>query len=92
MTRRTIPDAEKAQAALDVNHRALTKARKHRDQLKVDLKAAEAEVTAREKRRDYLAQNPDLPPVQNADTYTEPADRGAVEKLSGGAAVAGESA
>jgi hypothetical protein len=59
----------RAQEALDVAMRRLTKARTRRDQLKLDLGAAEAEVTAAEKRRDYVAQNPDLPAVQKPDTY-----------------------
>lgn len=69
MSRQTKSPAERAQAAFDTAYRQLQRARTRRDQLATDLKAAETEVTAAEKRRDYLAMNPDLPPAQNIDTY-----------------------
>ena len=63
--------AQKAQEAFDVASRRLDRARTARDKLKTQLDEATAEVEAAQKRRDYLANDPDLPAVQTADTYTE---------------------
>ena len=63
--------AEKAQEAFDVASRRLDRARSARDKLKTQLDEATAEVEAAQKRRDYLANDPDLPAVQNVDTYAE---------------------
>lgn len=86
MTRQTTTPTERAQAAVDVLERRLKKLRSKKDDLAKETSTVNDEISTVEKRLAYAQQSPDL--AQN----TAAIDRGAVEKLSGGAAVAGESA
>lgn len=66
-TRTLKTPAEKAIAALGVATRAVDKLAAKRKALMAELETNLTELDAAEKRRDYLAQNPDLP-----DNHTTP--------------------
>lgn len=55
------PAAERAQEALDTADRVVARIKGRLDAAKQTVKELEAELTSAQKRRDYAAQNPDLP-------------------------------
>lgn len=71
MSRTTKSPAERAQENLDVANRLVERLTDKRDRLAQQHEAVTIDLDAAKARRDYLAQNPDLPPVQNADPYVE---------------------
>lgn len=60
MTRKAKTPGQRAQEALDVEERRVTKLTKQRDRLRTELDAVSAERDRAVVRRDYLKQNPDL--------------------------------
>lgn len=61
MTRQTHTPAERAQNALDIEQRRVDRLTAARDEHKGRMQHAEQELTAVVRRRDHLAQSPDLP-------------------------------
>lgn len=70
--RKTHTPAERAAAALGVEQRRVDKLTKKRDALNAELAGLVDEITDATKRRDYLAQHPDLP-ANAAPTAGRPA-------------------
>lgn len=64
--------AQKATEALNVQTRRVASLEKKHKALLSEAAALEPEIDAAKKRRDYLAQNPDLPPARD-DTRANPA-------------------
>lgn len=74
--RATRTPAQRAQDALDVVDRQITGVRKRIEKAKAEVKAIASELTPLEKRREYLAANPDLPeqPTQKSPNLLGPND------------------
>lgn len=61
MTRQTKTPAQRAQEALEVEQRRVDRLTAARDEHKGRMQHAERDLDAAVRRRDYLAQSPDLP-------------------------------
>lgn len=61
MTRQTKTPRQRAEEALNVADRKVTRLKATVGRLEVDLKTAKADLLAEQRRRNYLAQSPDLP-------------------------------
>lgn len=78
MTRKTRTLAERAQRALEVETRVTAAAKKKAERLEADAKAAQDAYDTHERRRAFLATDPDLPieaePVRRTRAPRPPAD------------------
>lgn len=70
--RNTRTPAERAVEALEVERRRVGKLADKRDKLQRDLQLVVADLAIAERRRDYLAESPDLPVEDEAEPDLEP--------------------
>jgi uncharacterized protein involved in exopolysaccharide biosynthesis len=71
MTRQTKTPAQRAQEAVDVLHRRLTKLRAKRQEATDQVEAYSQEIAETDGRLAYALQHPDLPTQPEQDTTTE---------------------
>ena len=68
MTRQAKTPRQRAEEALAVADRLVSRLEKKRDELTTDLRVIERELVSQVARRDHLANHPDLPQTQQPDT------------------------
>lgn len=71
MTRQPKTPQQRAQEQLDTAERLVARLEKKRDQLEGDLKVIRTGLDAQQRRRDYLAQHPDLDTTQPHTTQED---------------------